>query len=113
MPEKNYSEPFKVRIIQDCRPEEDYGPSGKLDGHYAICLGSYVYPNISEKARTAEEGNPLLVTDSGDYIWGCECWWDSAKDNKDIPLDLQKRCLETYKGLLRKIMGIDVDPSLN
>jgi hypothetical protein len=29
----------------------------------------------------AEENveNPLILLDSGDYVWGCECWWGSEK----------------------------------
>ena len=111
---KDYSKPFKVRILEDCRGPDEYGPSGKLDGHYATCLGDYVYPNTWEKSRTEEEGNPLLITNSGDYIWGCECWWDPNPDeHADISLDLMQDAVQLYKANLRKQLGIDPDPSAN
>jgi len=112
--EIDYSRPFKIRVIQDCRDPTEYGPSGKLDGKYGICLGVYEFPNTWKKARNEREGNPLILTDSGDYIWGCQSWWDShPEEHKIIPLDLQQRVLELHKKLLREQFGIDFNPSLN
>ena len=108
MTEIDYSKPFRVRVIQDCR-----GKSEKLDGQYGLCLGMYKRPNIWEKERIEGMGNPLILTDSGEYIWGIECWWDPNPDEHDIPLGLQKIVLELHKQNLRKQFGIDYDPSVN
>ncbi|MBI4143843.1 hypothetical protein HY486_01180 [Candidatus Woesearchaeota archaeon] len=117
MGEIDYSTPFTVRIIQDCRYPEEYGPSGKLDGKYGTCLGLYEFPNTWKKARNPDnvlKANPLILTDSGDYIWGAQCWWDpNPKENSAIPLDLLQRVLELHKKLLRKQSGIEHDSSLN
>lgn len=105
-----YAKPFKVRIIQDCRKTDRDRSMQKLDGHYGICLGMYNYPKVWEKAR-GEEGNPLILTDTGEYIWGIECWWDpNPEETKDIPLDLQQRVLELHKANIRR-QG--ADPNLN
>lgn len=110
----DYSKPFKVRIIEDCRDPEDYALSGKLDGHYGLCLGVYKYPNIHEKAQKEKKGNPLILSDNGWYIWCCECWWDpNPEEHEDIPLDLQQKVLEMHKEILRRNFGIDFDPSVN
>jgi len=103
----NYSKPFKVRIIEDCRER-------RLDSHYGVCLGLYKYPNIWEKSRIETDGNPLILTKSGDYIWGCECWWDPHPEkHKDTDLDLMQKILQIHKEKLRKEFGIDFDPSTN
>ena len=102
----DYSKPFPVRVIQDCRRE--YGKHGKLDGWYGVCLGLYLRYDITKKAKNVEEGNPLILTDCGDYIWGIECWWDpNPSEHLDVPLDLEKRVLEAHKEKLRKEFGMD------
>ncbi len=109
MGEIDYSKPFKVRIIQDCRSPEKYGRLGKLDGHYGMCVGLYKYPDISQKAETSSvnpsEGNPLIRTQSGEYIWGVECWFDPEPDESKLSLKLQKIILEQHKAELREKYG--------
>ena len=101
MDDIDYSRPFRIRILQDCRKEEEYGLSGKLDGHYGMCLGLYDHPNIWKE--NSYDGNPLILTDSEDYIWGLECWFDpNPEENKHIPLDLQQKALGVHKANIRK-----------
>ena len=119
MGEIDYSKPFKVRIVQDGREKEDYGPSGNLDGVYGICLGIYKFPNTWEKIEDLEnrnpfESSPLIMTEQGDYIWGFECYWDpNPEEHKDIPLDLQQKIVEKHKEQLREHLDDLIDPSLN
>jgi len=91
------SEPFEVRIVEDCRDSEEYGIAGKLDRHYGVCLGLYEYPETWKKD---DNGNPLIRVDSGDYIWGNECWWTSEIGRDELPLDLMQRVLEEHKKLV-------------
>jgi hypothetical protein len=33
--------------------------------------------------REAGHKNPKILLDSGDTVWGCECWWGSEQKIKD------------------------------
>ena len=41
----DYSTPFRVVILEDCRPAEDYGLHGNLNQVKGICLGQYLMPD--------------------------------------------------------------------
>lgn len=111
--EIDYSKPFNVRILEDCRDPADYGISCKLDGEFGVCLGLYEFPH-TWKTSSGAQGNPLTLTESGGYIWGLECWWDAYPDeHKDVPLDLQQRVLQLHKQGLAKQLETNPDPSLN
>ena len=86
----DYSSPFRVRIIEDCRRDV----REKLDGSYGTCLGSYDYPDISSKS---DDGSPLIRADNGQYLWGCECWWAQEKIAKDVPLARLRDAVEVTK----------------
>src|SRR3989338_3090405 len=110
----DYSKPFPVRIVQDNRGPEDLGLSGKLDGKYGMCLGLYEFPHTWKETTDEINGNPLILTNSGDYIWGIDCWWDPhPEEHEKISLDLQQRVLELHKIVLKSQLGIETDPSLN
>ncbi|MBI2667850.1 hypothetical protein HYX17_03730 [Candidatus Woesearchaeota archaeon] len=99
----DYSKPFRVKVIEDSRHNEELGVYGRQSGKFGICLGYYKYPNHWEKADE-NSGNPLILTDSGDYIWGCECWWDPNPNEKNvIPPDLEAMALEFHKAVLRDL----------
>lgn len=95
----DYSKPFRVRIIQDCRKAKE-----SLDGKCGLCLGLYEYPNKGKKMPEGidhySEGLfkyfPLIKTDSGKYIWGNECWWAKEKWSKKEPLSRLKKILELH-----------------
>ena len=31
--------------------------------------------------------NPKIVLDSGDVVWGCECWWGSEEKIRELTAD--------------------------
>jgi|GEM_PF-3801121 len=70
----DYSGPFRVKIVQDCRHV-----AKKLHGCYGTCLGLYDYPDTNKKS---DDRNPLILSDDGEHIWGCECWWISEEEAK-------------------------------
>src|SRR3989344_1888742 len=89
----DYSSPFRVRIITDCRRVKDL-----LDGLYGTCLGMYEYPftdkkipeGTDPKTRTSDNWfkyNPLIEADNGRYIWGRECWWEPSEEAEGVPLE--------------------------
>lgn len=120
----DYSEPFRVVILQDCRPPEDYGASGNLTEQRGTCLGEYIIPknpkvpDLSKKATPAQRAasiealldperdevelaNPLILSDSGDYIWGLHCYFSREEDLKDIPKEEWTKIPERVQQLLR------------
>ena len=106
--EYDFAKPFRVLIVEDCRPEEDLGESGRLSGQLGTCLGMYDFETLRQDL---EEGNPLIHAESGDLIWGMECWWAVADDT---PLDeLQIQLALKKIELQRAAMGERIDPSLN
>jgi len=101
----DFSTPFKVRIVEDCRSQEKYGLLGNLSGHIGICLGLYDHPY--EWKEDPENGNPLIRMDSGEYIWGIECWFTDlvGANNKSLT-----KIVEGHKrSILEKLDG----PNLN
>lgn len=81
MGEIDYSQPFRVTILEDCRPIEKYGPLGDLSGKPGWCLGEFESLEFGFKT-------PLLPADGGDYISGPECWWEARIDVAgEIPLE--------------------------
>lgn len=73
--EIDYSVPFRVRVIEDCRDNPDV----KLDDQMGFCLGTYEFQDpIESPVRERHQilgGKPLIKTDSGYLIWGGDCWW--------------------------------------
>jgi hypothetical protein len=49
------------------------------------------------------EVNPCIKLDSGQYVWGCECWWGTEKsvktkfgDREVVIVDIDERRAEVY-----------------
>lgn len=103
MSKHDYSRPFRTRIVEDCRED------GDLTGQFGYCLGLYEYPLIDKKMpdgrikNSALKYNPLIRTEGGDYIWGCECFW-VGEDLKDEPLDKLQSALQAHKEDISKIL---------
>jgi len=50
-------------------------------------VGDEVPPNEGQSSMTPNltglrRANPKLVLDSGDVVWGCECWWGPEAEIK-------------------------------
>jgi hypothetical protein len=96
--EPDYSRPFSVMIVEDCRDEEELGPSGRLDGQYGVCLGMYDFPDTTKKLDPRDEnGNPLIITEEGEYIFGIRCWFTPAEKSDNLSLEKLKEGLNAYK----------------
>ena len=91
--EIDYSSPFKVRIIEDCRRT-----GKKLDGKYGTCLGLYDYPDITKKS---DDGNPLIHAEDGQYLWGVDCWWAPEEVAKDMPLETLQAAVDLTRQSLK------------
>ena len=39
---------------------------------------------IGEILISMEKKNPRILLDSGQYVWGCECWWGSEEKVKEM-----------------------------
>jgi hypothetical protein len=102
----SYDGPFEVLITEDCRDEGEYDPAGCLSEKPGICLGKY----DPETNRPDKDGYPLIVAESGDEIWGYNCWW--TRDT-DVPIEELREALELHKADLRERLGIDVDTVWN
>jgi hypothetical protein len=48
---------------------------GVYEGDVAVDPGAR--GPFAEAARVAGMPNPSILLDSGDRVWGCECWWSS------------------------------------
>lgn len=128
----DFSRPFRVKVIEDCREEKEITRTGRLDGQLGWCLGMYEVPDTTKKRPDGEtrdfielqpelgdEGevllyNPLIYTDSGNYIWGTQCYF--MKDTgwmKNIPLDVAREAVDMQRQRLRLELGIDIEFSLN
>lgn len=68
---------------------------------YGTYVGDEVPPNEGHTSLTAylsglRQANPKILLDSGDVVWGCECWWGSeaeiqaecARMKKVIPITM-------------------------
>lgn len=127
--ELDYSKPFKVVILEDCRT----GFNGYLTQKKGVCLGLYELPDelstppdlskrISLEERNKRQnsgleklanpetnededidlgGSPLILTYNGDYIWGMECYWRKTKDISDVPEGLWLLIPEAFRDDLR------------
>ncbi|MBI2668933.1 hypothetical protein HYX14_03765 [Candidatus Woesearchaeota archaeon] len=54
-----------------------------------------------DKNEEMDIANPLILSDSGDYLWGLQCWFAAAKDLRDIPKEFWLKVPEAYRELLR------------
>lgn len=52
-----------------------------------------------------ERTNPRIDLDSGQHVWGCECWWGSE--------DIVKERLEFWTGNGHTIVNVDIDDIRN
>ncbi len=55
---------------------------------YGTYVGDEVPPNEGHGSWTAflagvRRANPKLVLDSGEVVWGCECWWGPENEIKE------------------------------
>lgn len=119
----DYSKPFRAIILEDCR--NTYGPAGSLTGQSGVCLGMYKVPDnfsvpddlskrvldsnaegLVEKLSNEDEevdfANPLILSESGDYIWGAQCYFSASEDLADVPIGLWLKIPEAYRELLRR-----------
>ena len=91
--------PEFVMIVNDCRADEDRGESGDLSKHYGINLGKFYYPSFLkinlgepdeierlhdalcvhpdeyEEDSEFNVANPLILADTGEFIWGMGSYW--------------------------------------
>lgn len=68
---------LRVKIIEDCREVDN-----KTDGQMGILLGVFPYLDLDGNFT-----NPKIQLDSGEIIWGAECWWTAdleATDQENI-----------------------------
>ncbi len=125
---QEYLKPFRVIILEDCR--ETYGSTGCLTGQLGVCLGLYTVPDnfsvpknlnnrvldygaesILEKLanksidtdyKEIELVNRLIISHSGDYIWGIQCYFATSEDLVDIPTSFWLQIPESYRELLKR-----------
>ena len=103
----DYSNPFRVKIVRDCRETEN-----KLNGQAGTCLGLYEHPDTTRKAPDGAEKdllkyNPLIKTDGGEYIWGIECWWideESAEIADEEAIEKQL-CVKSVKDTIEDVVN--------
>ncbi len=62
---------------------------------YGTYVGDEVPPNEGHTSLTAylsglRRPNPKIVLDSGDVVWGCECWWGPEEEVKAECAKLKK-----------------------
>ena len=99
----DHDKPVAVKITGDVRTGGDLGPAGNLGNTYGVMIGQFpiyefeddpvdVEPEQTDEELTVDgepinieddelvnillEGNPLVVSTSGDHIWGIQCFWD-------------------------------------
>jgi hypothetical protein len=68
-------------INADTKVAEFYG--------YGVYLGDYIPDNDDIKLfnislKKLSFTNPKILLDSGDYVWGCECWWAPEEEIKNM-----------------------------
>ena len=113
-----YNRRRPVIVTDDCRDDEDFGPTGNLSNFKGVLLGVYGYTEdftrLTElrklKNRFQLQGmnrirgpNPLIyVPQAMEYIWGLECYWEEweglPKVAKSVASMLEDRAVEE-KGL--------------
>lgn len=108
----DYSKPFPVKIIRDCRQGTD-----SANGLSGICLGEYRYPDTAKKMpddkysispRERINYNPLFLLDNGSYIWGMECWWTFAQDARTQE-ELQEQVERNIEGIRKTLERVVKD----
>ena len=62
---------------------------------YGTYVGDEVPPNEGQTSLTSylsglRKANPKIVLDSGDIVWGCECWWGPEEEVKAECARLEK-----------------------
>jgi hypothetical protein len=65
---------------------------------WGVYEGDFVPPPEINPTLNQGAPNPRLRLDNGQIVWGCECWWGSEKEFKDIigsfrkviPTDIEK-----------------------
>lgn len=97
-------------ITSDCRDKEIIEAVGDMSGKMAIYFGDFYYPEVFRKNfgepdnierlhdalcvqpdeydedSTFDVGNPLLLTEVGNIIWGLECYWGNLEEDRDFLL---------------------------
>lgn len=64
------------------------GTHARLFG-YGVYEGEFVPPaEINEVFNDLQIPNPRLKLDSGQTVWGCECWWGDEEQFKHQLADL-------------------------
>ena len=104
---EDYSAPFRVKVTEDVRRR----PRTRLNGERGYCLGQYKYPRRTERmpdsARDDKDNwltyNPLILTDSGHYIWGIECYWTQTGQPKSVPSDVLQNSAALKSYLSKKV----------
>lgn len=63
----DYQPEIKVRIVEDCRRENNKtGQVGVLEGYFTSPGGLH--------------HNPRTRFEDGSVLWGCECWWELVEN---------------------------------
>jgi hypothetical protein len=70
------------------------GKSGLFLG-WGTYVGEEVPPNEGHSSLSAylsglRQTNPKIVLDSGDVVWGCECWWGPEEQVKAERAKMEK-----------------------
>ena len=118
-------EPKLALITEDCRDPKK--AKGNLNGHLGLYLGDFNFPSLlklekptapnpyDKAVRVDEEeelfpnGNPLILADTGELIWGIECYWGKVEgsDIKEI-----KNAAPALGESLDTMTDVFSDPSL-
>ncbi len=101
-------EPIYALIVDDCREKELVEKTGSFSGCTAIYLGDFDFPSIHRTRFTDPDmmeqmhdalcvhpeeygsdtefdiGNPLLLTETGQLIWGIESYWAPIEGSPDL-----------------------------
>jgi hypothetical protein len=75
---------------------------------YGVYMGDHIPDDFAvglwaEEAREFQLANPKIVLDSGQTVWGCECWWGpeeqikkSITGKKIVEVDIDKVRAKIY-----------------
>ncbi len=102
----NFSKSFPVRILKDCRDDEEYGRAGNLDRAYGICTG---LSGPHERCRDS----PKIETIYGDIIYGIECWWVPANIADKLTPNELRETLELYLERINRQAADDLSQRLD
>jgi hypothetical protein len=75
---------------------------------FGVYVGDEVPPNDGRKSLTEflageRRSNPKIVLDSGDIVWGCECWWGPEDEVKDQLTKLKVKNVSIVEALRGEI----------